>query len=178
MKTYPGATQKQSPFFDERPPGTEISLLVIHNISLPPGQFSTPGIEQLFTGTINPEDDPFYKEIAGLKVSAHCVIYRDGTIDQFVPFTHRACDAGLSVYQGIPRCNDFAIGIEMEGTDYQPYTDAQYTSLTGLTESIISAFPAITIGRIVGHNDIAFGRKTDPGAFFDWTRYRNAVFLR
>lgn len=177
MKTYPGASQKHSPFFDERPSDAEISLLVIHNISLPPGQFNTPGIEQLFTGTLNPEDDPFYKEIAGLKVSAHCVIYRDGRIDQFVPFTQRAWHAGVSVFQGAPRCNDYAIGIEMEGTDTQPYTDAQYRALIQLSRSVCTAFPAITLGRIVGHNDIAFGRKTDPGPFFDWARYRQGLFL-
>ena len=176
MEYYSQAIQKSSPFYDERPADIPVSLLVIHNISLPPGEFNTKGIEQLFTGTLNPNDHSFYTQIAGLKVSAHCVIYRDGRIEQFVPFTHRAWHAGLSSFQGRSRCNDFAIGIEMEGTDDTPYTQAQYTSLLALSRSLLTAFPLITCGRIVGHNDIAPGRKTDPGPAFDWGFYRHALF--
>ena len=177
MSIFPQATQKQSPFFDQRPADTPVSLLVIHNISLPPGQFNTAGIEQLFTGTLNAEEHPFYQTIAGLKVSAHCVIYRDGSITQFVPFDERAWHAGLSSFQGRTRCNDYAIGIEMEGTDNIPYTEAQYASLISLSRWLLARYPLITCGRIVGHNDIAPGRKTDPGVAFDWARLRQALFL-
>lgn len=176
VEYFPHAIRKASPFYDERPAETAISLLVIHNISLPPGEFNTKGIEQLFTGQLNPAEHPFYQEIAGLEVSAHCVVYRDGRIEQYVPFTQRAWHAGVSQFQGRARCNDFAIGIEMEGTDDKPYTDAQYFSLIQLSQKIITAFPAITCGRVVGHNDIAPGRKTDPGPAFDWARYRQALF--
>lgn len=177
VKFFSGATQKHSPFYDARPADSQISLLVIHNISLPPGEFNTSGIAQLFTGTLDPDEHPFYRDIAGLKVSAHCVIYRNGEIEQYVPFTARAWHAGLSVFQGRSRCNDFAIGIEMEGTDSLPYTDAQYSSLQTLSAAILDAYPAITVGRVVGHNDIAPGRKTDPGPAFDWGRYRRQLFL-
>ncbi len=178
MEYYPHAIQKKSPFYDERPANERVSLLVIHNISLPPGQFNTKGIEQLFTGTLNPDDHSFYTQIAGLKVSAHCVIYRDGRIEQFVPFTQRAWHAGVSNFQGRSRCNDFAIGIELEGTDTQPYTNAQYHSLIMLSDSLLTAFPLISCGRIVGHNDIAAGRKTDPGPAFDWGYFRHTLFSK
>lgn len=152
-----------------------MSLLVVHNISLPPNQFGTKGIEQLFTGTLDPQEHPFYAEIAHLKVSAHCVVRREGTVEQYVPFSQRAWHAGLSSFQGRKRCNDFSIGIEMEGADNTPYTKAQYDALQAITSFLMSAYPAITLGRIVGHNDIAPGRKTDPGQAFDWCRYRQAV---
>lgn len=176
MHIYPQARQLPSPFYDARPAGSDISLLVIHNMSLPPGQFNTKGIEQLFTGHLNAAEHPFYAQIAGLKVSAHCVIYRSGEVVQFVPFDARAWHAGVSVFQGHTRCNDFAIGIELEGTDTLPFTDAQYTSLIALTRYLTAAYPRITCGRIVGHNDIAPGRKTDPGPAFEWGRLRQAVF--
>ncbi|MDG6100001.1 1,6-anhydro-N-acetylmuramyl-L-alanine amidase AmpD [Alteromonas sp. ZYF713] len=172
---YKDAVIKASPFFDERPDESAVSVLVIHNISLPPGQFGTKGIEQLFTGTLDPEEHPFYAEIAHLRVSAHCVIRRDGTVEQYVPFNKRAWHAGLSSFQGREKCNDFAIGIELEGTDEQPYTEAQYQSLEAVSAQIISLYPSITLGRIVGHNDIAPGRKTDPGVAFNWTGYRQAL---
>lgn len=167
-----GAQQIESPFYDARPAQTEIRLLVIHNISLPPGQFGTSGIEQLFTGTLNSAEHPFYADIAGLKVSAHCVIYRDGRVVQFVPFTHRAWHAGVSTYQGQQACNDFSIGIELEGTDSQSYTEVQYKSLAQLTTAIMDAYPSIGSANIVGHCDIAPGRKTDPGVSFHWQKYR------
>lgn len=172
---YKDAVIKASPFFDERPDESAVSVLVIHNISLPPGQFGTKGIEQLFTGTLDPEEHPFYAEIAHLRVSAHCVIRRDGTVEQYVPFNKRAWHAGLSSFQGRDKCNDFAIGIELEGTDELPYTQAQYQSLEAVSAQIISLYPAITLGRIVGHNDIAPGRKTDPGVAFNWAGYRQSL---
>lgn len=180
MVLYNQATFTQSPHFDERPfdamlQPNNIDLLVIHNISLPPSQFGTSGIRDLFTGNLDPQAHPFYKEIAGLRVSAHCVIYRTGEIEQFVPFEKRAWHAGLSSFQGRRRCNDFSIGIELEGTDTLPFTDAQYESLKSLSEFIIKRYPRITLGRIVGHNDIAPGRKTDPGEAFDWPRYRTSL---
>ena len=175
MVLYDKAKYTQSPHCDARPDDTEVSLLVIHNISLPPSQFGTLGIRQLFTGTLNADDHPFYKEIAGLRVSAHCVIYRTGEIEQFVPFEKRAWHAGISTFQGRSRCNDYAIGIELEGTDTLPFTDAQYQALGELTDFITRYYPRITLGRIVGHNDIAPGRKTDPGVAFDWARYRMRV---
>ncbi len=164
-----------SPFYDERPENDAVSLLVIHNISLPAGQYGTGDIKKLFTGTIDCQSHPSYHDLAGVKVSAHCVIYRSGEVEQFVPLTKRAWHAGLSVFQGRSRCNDYAIGIEMEGCDTEPFTDAQYQSLIRVTQQIIDSFPLITQGRIIGHSDIAFGRKTDPGEFFDWCRFRQAL---
>ncbi|MDB2330897.1 1,6-anhydro-N-acetylmuramyl-L-alanine amidase AmpD [Alteromonas sp.] len=175
MTLYENATQVDCPHYDERPAGAEVSLLVIHNISLPPSQFGTSGIRQLFTGTLNPSEHPFYKDIAGLRVSAHCVIYRTGKVEQFVPFNARAWHAGVSTFQGVSRCNDFSIGIELEGTDTLPYTDEQYQTLSEVSNFIRSHYPRITLGRIVGHNDIAPGRKTDPGCAFDWARFRTSL---
>ncbi|GGF67017.1 1,6-anhydro-N-acetylmuramyl-L-alanine amidase AmpD [Alteromonas lipolytica] len=172
---YKNAVLKASPFCDDRPDESDVSVLVVHNISLPPGQFGTKGVEQLFTGTLDPDEHPFYAEIAHLKVSAHCVIRRDGTVEQYVPFNKRAWHAGVSSFQGRQKCNDFAIGIELEGTDDLPYTDAQYAALEAVSAQIISLYPAITLGRIVGHNDIAPGRKSDPGVVFNWAGYRQAL---
>ena len=172
---YKDAEIKVSPFFDERPDENNVSVLVIHNISLPPGQFGTQGIEQLFTGTLDPKEHPFYAEIAHLRVSAHCVIRRDGRVEQYVPFNKRAWHAGVSSFRGREKCNDFAIGIELEGTDELPYTTEQYQALEAVSEQIISLYPGITLGRIVGHNDIAPGRKTDPGVAFNWAGYRQAL---
>ena len=169
---FAGATFIPSPFCDTRPDHVPVSLLVIHNISLPPGEFGTQGIKQLFTGTLNPDEHPFYAEILHLKVSAHCVIRRNGEVEQYVPFTQRAWHAGVSSFQGTGKCNDFAIGIEMEGTDDVPYTDEQYAALAKVAGHLQQQFPLITQGRIVGHNDIAPGRKTDPGQAFDWCRFR------
>ncbi|BFT29484.1 1,6-anhydro-N-acetylmuramyl-L-alanine amidase AmpD [Alteromonas sp. D210916BOD_24] len=175
MVLFEKATFIPSPHYDARPESESIDLLVIHNISLPPSQFGTSGIRDLFTGKLDPDGHPFYKEIAGLRVSAHCVIYRTGEIEQFVPFEHRAWHAGVSCFQGRHRCNDYSIGIELEGTDSLPYTDAQYDALKQVCEFIIKRYPRITLGRIVGHNDIAPGRKTDPGHAFDWARFRTGL---
>lgn len=161
-----------SPHCDERPEGETISLLVIHNISLPPGQFGGDDVEQLFMGTLDCDRHPFYAQLRGLRVSSHLFIRRHGEVVQFVPYQKRAWHAGVSRVQGRERCNDFSIGIELEGTDHQPYTDAQYLALAAVSRDIMRRFPAITLGRIVGHNDIAPGRKTDPGPAFDWPRFR------
>ena len=175
MTIYHNATLLPSPHCDARPDGAVVNMLVIHNISLPPSQFGTSGIRDLFMGELDPTAHPFYQEIAGLRVSAHCVIYRTGNVEQFVPFNERAWHAGLSTFQGKSRCNDFSIGIELEGTDTLAYTNEQYAALTELTEFIVKHYPDITLGRIVGHDDIAPGRKTDPGQAFDWARYRKSL---
>ncbi|MDH5180287.1 MAG: 1,6-anhydro-N-acetylmuramyl-L-alanine amidase AmpD [Gammaproteobacteria bacterium] len=160
-----------SPNYDERPGETPVDLLVIHNISLPPGEFGGPYIEQLFTNCIHPEDHPFFRDIHTLQVSSHLLIRRDGEVIQFVPFHKRAWHAGESTFQGRVRCNDFAIGIELEGTDTVPFTDIQYQKLHEITCSLRKAYPAIVKEHIVGHSDIAPQRKTDPGPAFDWQRY-------
>lgn len=161
-----------SPNCDDRPAGTNIEVLVIHAISLPPGHFGGPGIEQLFSNRLNPEEHPYYKEIQGLEVSAHLLIRRDGEICQFVPLYRRAWHAGQSCCEGRSRVNDFSIGVELEGADDVPFEDAQYRALTTLTRALMRAYPAITPARIYGHADISPGRKTDPGPCFDWQRYR------
>ncbi|MCG7756111.1 MAG: 1,6-anhydro-N-acetylmuramyl-L-alanine amidase AmpD [Nitrosomonas sp.] len=157
-----------SPNCDERPAGTEISLLVIHNISLPPDQFGGNGVIELFTNHIDPQEHPYYQTLQGLKVSAHFFIRRDGAIIQFVPCMKRAWHAGVSQWQGRERCNDFSIGIELEGSDTTPFTDAQYTALAALTQCLCDRYP---IKDITGHSGITPGRKTDPGPCFDWRRY-------
>lgn len=156
-----------SPNCDERPSG-KIELLVIHNISLPPGEFGGDGIVRLFTNTLDVTAHPYYQTIAALKVSAHFLLRRDGRIIQFVPCLKRAWHAGESCWQGMPRCNDFSLGIELEGSDDMPFSDAQYVALNHLTRALRATYP---IRGIAGHSDIAFGRKTDPGHCFDWTRY-------
>lgn len=175
MDYYPQARQTDCTFYDERPDPTDINLLVVHNISLPPGEFGGHDIRALFTGTLDSQAHPFYQQLEGVRVSAHCVVYRDGSIEQFVPFSERAWHAGVSSFQGRPKCNDYAIGIELEGTDVDNYTDKQYQSLCELTRFIQNRYPKISLGRIVGHCDIAPGRKTDPGPAFDWCRFRQAV---
>jgi len=161
-----------SPNHDARPRDVAIDLLVIHAISLPPGTFGGPGIEQLFTNRLDPAGHPDYREIAGLRVSSHFLIRRDGSLVQFVPCGRRAWHAGVSVWQGRERCNDFSIGVELEGTDERPFEDAQYAQLTALTQALRRRYP---LGDLVGHSDIAPGRKTDPGPCFDWARYRNTL---
>lgn len=155
---------------DDRPEDITPSLLVIHNISLPPGQFGGPYINQLFTGTLNSAEHPFFEEIKHLRISAHCLIRRDGEIIQYVPFHLRAWHAGQSLYQGKEKCNDFSIGIELEGTDFESFTSAQYDSLVKLTQQLIDLYPPLK-NNITGHSDIAPGRKTDPGPYFDWQRF-------
>ncbi|WP_313240944.1 1,6-anhydro-N-acetylmuramyl-L-alanine amidase AmpD [Stutzerimonas kunmingensis] len=168
-----GVRHCPSPNFNQRPAG-EISLLVIHNISLPPGQFGTGKVQQFFQNCLQCHEHPFFEEIAELQVSAHFLIERDGAITQFVSCLDRAWHAGVSCFDGREACNDFSIGIELEGTDDQPFSDAQYQALIGLCRVLQGAFPAITPERVCGHSDIAPGRKTDPGPAFDWQRLRAA----
>lgn len=160
-----------SPNCDDRPENTVVDLLVIHNISLPPEQFGGYWIEDFFLNKLDPSQHPYFQEIHYLRVSSHFLIRRDGEILQFVPMHKRAWHAGESSFQGRDCCNDFSIGIELEGTDTLPYTDAQYQSLAELSRQVMKAFPAIHKGRITGHENIAPGRKTDPGPAFDWSRY-------
>jgi N-acetyl-anhydromuramoyl-L-alanine amidase len=156
-----------SPNCDDRPAGA-IELLVIHNISLPPGEFGGDGVQRLFTNTLDAHAHPYYQTIAGLKVSAHFFVRRDGRIVQFVPCLKRAWHAGESCWQGRLRCNDFSLGIELEGSDTVPFADAQYDALHRLTMALRAAYP---IRGIAGHSDVAPQRKTDPGPYFDWARY-------
>ncbi|WP_373185192.1 1,6-anhydro-N-acetylmuramyl-L-alanine amidase AmpD [Halopseudomonas sp.] len=160
-----------SPHCNSRPPAASISLLVIHNISLPPGQYGGGFVQEFFTGTLDPHAHPYFAEIASLRVSAHFLIERHGEITQFVSCLQRAWHAGASCFGGCTDCNDFSIGIELEGTDTQPYSDAQYHSLVLLTQGLQAAYPEITSRRITGHEFIAPQRKTDPGPAFDWQRY-------
>ncbi|MGV8919117.1 MAG: 1,6-anhydro-N-acetylmuramyl-L-alanine amidase AmpD [Pseudomonas sp.] len=169
-----GAHHCPSPNFNARP-AAEVSLLVIHNISLPPAQFKTGKVQAFFQNQLDVTEHPYFAGIADLRVSAHFLIERDGVVTQFVSCLDRAWHAGVSNFEGRETCNDFSIGIELEGTDDQPFTDAQYAALIELTGQLLSAFPAITPQRICGHSDIAPGRKTDPGPCFDWARYRVAV---
>ncbi len=164
------ALQRPSPNQDARPDPDDISLLVLHGISLPPGEFGGDAIEDLFCNRLDPTAHPFFAEIHQLRVSAHLLVRRDGRLLQFVPFHRRAWHAGLSCWQGRDRCNDFAIGIELEGTDEVPYTEQQYAALDTVLPALMADYPGITRQRIVGHSDIAPGRKTDPGPAFDWHR--------
>lgn len=165
-----------SPNCDARPDPTDLSLLVIHNISLPPDQFGGYSggsyIDDLFLNRLDPAAHPYFAGIAGLTVSSHLCIFRNGCIRQYVPFDQRAWHAGASEWRGRTRCNDFAIGIELEGSDYQPFTDAQYTALIATTRALLAAYPRLSAAAITGHSDIAPTRKTDPGPHFDWSRYR------
>ncbi|MFG1488796.1 1,6-anhydro-N-acetylmuramyl-L-alanine amidase AmpD [Oceanospirillum sp. HFRX-1_2] len=170
-----GVSHRPSPNFNQRPDSEDIDLLVIHNISLPPGQFGGDSIERFFTNCLDHTLHPFFKEIEGVEVSAHLLVRRDGSVVQFVPLNKRAWHAGRSAFQGREECNDFSIGIELEGTDSCPYTDEQYLALAKLTCDIQRHYPRITCDRITGHSDIAPGRKTDPGESFDWARYRSLL---
>jgi len=167
-----GARRIPSPNFDERPEGSGISLLVIHNISLPPNAYGGPGIIELFTNRLDPSAHPYYETIKDLKVSSHFLIRRDGELIQFVPCSKRAWHAGASNWCGRERCNDFSLGVELEGSDFEPFTDAQYETLGRLSKALHTAYP---IADAVGHSDIAPGRKTDPGPHFDWARYRRSL---
>jgi len=169
------ANKLESPNADLRPDANEISLLVIHNISLPPEQFGGPYIAQLFSNSLDPQEHPYFRDIYQLKVSSHLLIDRQGQLTQFVPFDKRAWHAGVSEFKGRNHCNDFSIGIELEGADHIPFTDNQYSVLAQASQQIISHYPMITGDRIVGHSDIAPGRKTDPGPAFDWQRYRRML---
>ncbi|MBB1269332.1 1,6-anhydro-N-acetylmuramyl-L-alanine amidase AmpD [Shewanella sp. SR44-3] len=169
-----GARQCLSPHFNERP-GLEVSLLVIHNISLPAGEFGQPYIDQLFQGCLAIDADASFAELKGVRVSAHFLIRRDGELVQYVSCDDRAWHAGVSEFAGRQNCNDFAIGIELEGTDSTPYTQAQYQCLIALSLVLMTEYPMISPDRIIGHCDIAPGRKTDPGESFDWVTYRSAL---
>ena len=165
-----GLESHPSAFFNARPLNTEINLLVIHCISLPEGEYGHPYIQQLFTGTLDVKAHPSFESLEGLKVSAHLVITRSGKIMQFVPFDQRSWHAGVSSFQGRENCNDYSIGIELEGTDKDVFTDSQYVALNQVIALIQAKYPGITRDRIVGHSDIAPGRKADPGVGFDWKR--------
>ncbi len=167
-----GASFLPSPNHDERPDPADISLLVVHAISLPPDQFGGHWIDDLFLNRLDPRAHPYFATIHTRRVSAHACIFRDGAITQYVPFDRRAWHAGESLYEGRTRCNDFSIGIELEGCDTQPFSDAQYATLIAATRALLPRYPAITPRRIAGHSDIAPVRKTDPGPHFDWARFR------
>lgn len=159
---------RPSPHQDGRPAASTIDMVVVHGISLPPGEFGSPAIEAFFCNRLDSSLHPYFETLTMLKVSAHLLIKRTGEIIQFVPFTQRAWHAGESSFQGKVRCNDFSIGIELEGTDSVPYEKRQYLQLANVIGLLMQAYPAITPDRIVGHVDIAPGRKTDPGPLFDW----------
>ena len=166
------ARQLESPNRDPRPPGTEVTLVVVHGISLPPGEFGGDGILHFFTNRLDAHAHPYYATIAALAVSAHFLIRRDGALIQFVACSERAWHAGASAWKGRERCNDYSVGVELEGTDDVPYTPAQYTVLARLANALRRRYP---IADIVGHSDIAPGRKTDPGPAFEWARLRRLV---
>ena len=167
-----GVKQVLSPYFDARPSGLRPDLIVLHGISLPPGEFGGPWIARLFTGNLPAAAHPEFVERANLRVSAHLLVRRDGRLVQFVSFNDRAWHAGKSAWQGRDACNDYSIGIECEGTDEAPYEAAQYAALRELLPMLLDAYPQITRERIVGHSDVAPGRKTDPGPSFDWSQIR------
>ncbi|WP_026006206.1 1,6-anhydro-N-acetylmuramyl-L-alanine amidase AmpD [Moritella dasanensis] len=160
-----------SPHFDDRPTDVDIDLLVIHCISLPPEQYGTDYVEDFFLGNLDCSLHPYFKKLIAVRVSAHLYIKRDGRVIQFVPLAKRAWHAGLSEFAGQSRCNDFSIGIELEGDVNHPYTAAQYQCLTTVTREIQTRYPLITQARITGHSDIAPVRKDDPGPYFDWQHY-------
>lgn len=166
------ARQVSSPNFDQRPVAEDISLIVIHCISLPPGEYTNNCIDQLFCNQLNPEQHPYFKAIYQLKVSAHVLLKRSGELTQYVPFNKRAWHAGMSEYKGRKRCNDYSIGIELEGVESQAYTEKQYTQLAQLIKVLLQAYPKLSADNIVGHSEIAPGRKTDPGDAFDWAKLK------
>ena len=172
-----GAQWLPSPNFGQRPDGGagEVSLLVIHNISLPPGQYGGGYIQRFFQNQLPAAEHPYFAEISDLRVSSHLLIERSGHVVQFVNFNDRAWHAGLSCFDGRDNCNDFSIGIELEGCDQQAYSDAQYRQLSHITRLLIKGYPQLDSGRICGHEDIAPGRKTDPGPAFDWPRYQQLI---
>jgi AmpD protein len=167
-----------SPNHDERPPGTTPDLLVIHNISLPPDEYGGPWITDLFLNRLDPSAHPYFAAIHGLRVSAHALVRRNGEVLQFVSLEKRAWHAGESCFGSRTNCNDYSIGIELEGSDETPYSNAQYRSLSRITREIMQQYPAITPERITGHEHIAPKRKTDPGPAFDWERYLVSVSRR
>jgi AmpD protein len=171
----PGVRQVLSPHCDPRPAGVAADLILIHGISLPPGQYGGPWIERLFTGNLPPAEHAYFAQVHGMRVSSHLLVRRDGEVVQFVPFQMRAWHAGASEYQGRAACNDFSIGIELEGMDETPYEAAQYAATAQAVRALLAAYPGLSAARIAGHSDVAPGRKTDPGAAFDWPRFRTLI---
>ena len=167
-----GARQVASPNVDARPANIAPDLIIVHGISLPPGEYGGAWIDQLFTNQLPWDAHPYFRQIEGMKVSSHLLVRRDGEVVQYVPFQQRAWHAGASSYQGRERCNDFSIGIELEGTDDSPYEAEQYRELARVMVALCAAYPSLSLDRIVGHSDVAPGRKTDPGESFDWPRLR------
>lgn len=165
-----GARRAPSPHADARPPRSEIELVVIHGASLPPGEFGGPWLEALFTGRLDHSAHPYFATLKGLRVAPHLLIRRDGEVVQFVPFDRRAWHAGRSSWHGRSECNDFSIGIELEGGDEIPYADSQYAALARVLPALVAAYPGIGGESLAGHSDVAPGRKTDPGTAFDWER--------
>ena len=170
-----GIRRLASPNCDPRPAGCRPELIVIHGISLPPGRYGGPWIDRLFTNSLPPEADPYFATIQDLRVSSHVLVARDGGLTQFVPFGMRAWHAGASNWCGRAACNDFSIGIELEGADDEPYDNRQYVVLAVLIVTLQRAYPTLAAGAIVGRSDIAPGRKTDPGSAFDWRRLEREV---
>lgn len=170
-----GARWRESPNCDDRPSGCQPELIVIHGISLPPDEFGGPWIDHLFTNTLNPRGHPYFAEVSDLEVSSHILIRRDGELVQYVPLHKRAWHAGQSSYRGRECCNDFSIGIELEGSDELPYEPTQYEQLARVVIALCKAYPTLSAQRLVGHSDISAGRKTDPGDAFDWERLRQLL---
>ncbi|MDH3350788.1 MAG: 1,6-anhydro-N-acetylmuramyl-L-alanine amidase AmpD [Gammaproteobacteria bacterium] len=170
-----GARQCPSPNQDARPAGVAPDLIVVHGISLPPGEFGGPEVEQLFSNCLDWDAHPYFDKIRGLEVSTHLLIRRDGELVQFVPFTRRAWHAGESIFRGRSCCNDFSIGIELEGDDETPYAEEQYAVLAGVTKALFEAYPGMSARAIAAHADISPGRKTDPGTAFDWLRLYDGI---
>ncbi|CAA6817380.1 MAG: N-acetylmuramoyl-L-alanine amidase (EC AmpD [uncultured Thiotrichaceae bacterium] len=170
-----GAKYIRSPNHDARPHGADISLIVLHNISLPPGEFGGQGVNQLFTNHLDKNEHPFYEEIHELRVSSHVFIRRDGEVIQYVPFHLRAWHAGVSCFEGQAVCNDYSIGIELEGTDDKPFREEQYAALDQVLTSLLATYPSLSPEKITGHEQIAPMRKTDPGPCFNWHRVSDAM---
>ena len=164
-----------SPNVDDRPDPTDISGIVIHNISLPPGEFGGGWVDDLFLNKLDPDAHPYFAEISHLRVSTHILIRRNGELIQYVPFDKRAWHAGLSSWEGRERCNDFTIGIELEGCDDNNFEQAQYQQLSELIVALCDSYPLLTTDNVKGHSDISPGRKTDPGPFFDWDHLRSLI---
>jgi AmpD protein len=170
-----GAGLVASPNRDLRPAGVEADLIVVHGISLPPGEFGGPWIDRLFTNTLPADAHPYFAKIGPMRVSSHLVVRRDGALTQYVKFTERAWHAGKSLYEGREACNDFSIGVELEGADTVPYEEAQYAALADAVAALCAAYPRLSPDRLVGHSDVAPGRKTDPGPAFDWPYARHLI---
>jgi AmpD protein len=167
-----GVRRVESPNFDARPPATNLDLIVVHGISLPPGRFGGGWIDRLFCNDLPADADPYFATIQGLEVSTHVLIDRGGNVTQYVSFLDRAWHAGRSSHCGRTACNDFSVGIELEGADDVPYEDAQYVALAEVIWALRRAYPTLSHAAVVGHSDIAPGRKTDPGPSFDWRKLR------